>query len=119
MASTEPPNRILFYYHAGGMVFFVGPAWYVWVTPEGYQWLLMFMIGVFTTLGMIGFIRGFSAGEASIVGPMEYTRLIYAALLGYYLFAEIPDIWTGLGALIIVGCTLYIARREAMAPKPP
>ena len=118
MATTEPPNRILFYYHAGGTVLFAGPAWFVWVTPEPGQWPLMFLIGAFTTVGMIGFIRGFSAGEASVVGPMEYTRLIYAALLGYYLFAEIPDIWTGVGALIIVGCTLYIARREAMAARP-
>ena len=115
MSRTEPPNRILFYYHAGGALMFVAPAIWVWTTPVGLEWLLVFMIGVLTTVGMIGFVRGFSAGEASIIGPMEYTRLIYAALLGYYLFAEIPDIWTGVGAVIIVVSVLYIARRDAMA----
>lgn len=117
LARTEPPNRILFYYHAGGAIVFAGPAAWAWTTPIGVEWLLLFMIGVFTTVGMIGFVRGFSAGEASIVGPMEYSRLIYAGFLGYYLFAEIPDAWTGVGAAIIVASTLYIARRDAMAKK--
>lgn len=117
MARTEPPNRILFYYHAGGAIVFALPAAWAWTTPVGVEWPLLFMIGVFTTVGMIGFVRGFSAGEASIVGPMEYTRLIYAGFLGYYLFAEIPDAWTGVGAAIIVAGTLYIARRDAMAKK--
>jgi drug/metabolite transporter (DMT)-like permease len=118
MARTEPPNRILFYYHAGGTMIFALPAAWMWTMPVGLEWLLLFMIGALTTVGMVGFVRGFSAGEASIVGPMEYTRLIYAGFIGYYLFAEVPDIWTGVGALIIVVSTLYIARREAMAQKP-
>jgi drug/metabolite transporter (DMT)-like permease len=113
MSPTEPPNRILFYYHGGAILIFILPTWWVWTTPTPDQWPLLFAIGVLTTIGMIGFVRGFSAGEASIVGPMEYSRLIYAALLGYYLFAEIPDIWSGVGAAIIIVCTLYIARREA------
>lgn len=117
LSRTEPPNRILFYYHLGGTMVFAAPAAWMWTTPVGVQWLLLFMIGVLTTVGMVGFVRGFSAGEASIIGPMEYTRLIYAALLGYYLFAEIPDIWTGVGALIIVVSVLYIARRDTMAKK--
>lgn len=114
MAPTEPPNRILFYYHAGGVLLFAGPAAWVWIAPDPQQWLLLFTIGVLTTIGMIGFVRGFHAGEASIVGPMEYTRIIYAALLGYFLFAEVPDIWTGVGALVIVASAVYIARRDAM-----
>ena len=40
-------------------------------------------------------------------------RLIYAALFGFFLFQEIPSIWTGIGAAIIVACTYYIARVEA------
>ncbi len=117
MSTTEPPNRILFYYHLGGILVFTGPATWLWVMPTGYQWPLLFTIGVLTTVGMIGFVRAFSCAEASIVGPIEYTRLIYAALFGYYIFAEIPDIWSGVGALIIIVSTVYIARREAQVGK--
>ena len=58
-------------------------------------------------------MRAFSAGEASAVGPIEYVRLIYAALFGYFLFSEIPSIWTGIGATLIIASAIYIARDEA------
>lgn len=117
MSTTEPPIRIMFYYHAGGSIIFIGPALWVWVWPVGVEWLLVMAIGVLTTLGMVGFIRGFAAGEASVIGPMEYVRLIYAALLGYFIFAEVPDAFTLIGALTIVAATTYIARMEAKAGK--
>lgn len=118
MSSTEPPNRILFYYHAGGALVFLGPALLVWRQPEGIEWLLLALIGVLTTLGMIGFVRGFTAGEANAVGPMEYIRLIYAVTLGYFIFAEVPSLWTWAGAAIIIGCTFYIARQETRTQGP-
>lgn len=113
MSTTEPPNRILFYYHLGGTLVFLGPTIWLWVMPVGVEWVLLAAIGALTTIGMIGFVRAFSAGEANAVGPMEYIRLIYAALLGFYIFGEVPDLWTIAGAAIIVGSTLYIAREEA------
>ena len=76
-------------------------------------------IGVLTAIGMIGFIRGFVVGEASVIGPTEYIRLIFAATFGYFIFTETPDIWTIVGALVIVGCTTFIARSEAKKPEPP
>ena len=70
-------------------------------------------IGVLTTGGMFCYFRAFSIGEANAVGPAENLRLIYAAALGFLLFAEIPSPWTVLGAAIIVASTYYIARAEA------
>ena len=119
LASSEPPPRILFYYHGFGALVFLAPALWLWVSPSPLQWLLLILIGMLTTIGMVCFVRGFAVGEASIVGPMEYTRLIYAALIGYFVFAEIPDAWTWVGAAIIVASTLYVARHEAMSGRRP
>jgi len=85
----------------------------VWVTPVGIEWLQMLAIGVLTTGGMFCYVRAFSTGEANAVGPAENLRLIYAALFGYFIFSEVPSVWTGAGALVIVGATYYIARTEA------
>ena len=112
LARTEPPNRILFYYHIGGIIVFTGPAIYFWTMPVGIEWALLISIAVLTTLGMTCFVRAFSAGEANAVGPIEYVRIIYAALFGYILFGEIPSIWTGVGAVLIVASAIYIARDE-------
>ena len=114
MSTTEPPNRILFYYQAGGLLVFAGPAAWFWETPASpLVWLMCAGIGLLTALGMIGFIRGFAVGEASVIGPTEYIRLIFAAAFGFFLFSEVPDIWTIVGALIIVGSTSFIAQGEA------
>lgn len=114
MSTTEPPNRILFYYQAGGILVFIGPAIWFWHTPPtAVAWLMCGGIGILTALGMIGFIRGFAVGEASVIGPTEYVRLIFAAIFGYFLFSEVPDIWTVVGALVIVGSTCFIAQAEA------
>ena len=113
MSSTEPPNRILFYYHLGGIALLAIPAMFVWQMPVGIEWGLLSLIGVLTTMGMICWVRAFSVGEANAIGPMEYARLIYAGLFGYFLFGEVIDILTLLGGAIIVGSTLYIARDEA------
>ena len=42
----------------------------------------------------------------------------YAALIGFFVFAEVPDIWTWTGAAIIIGSAVYIARREARRAPP-
>ena len=70
-------------------------------------------IGVFTTAGMFCYVCAFGTGEATAVGPAENLRLIYAALFGFFLFSEIPSVWTIIGASIIVVSTYYIARSEA------
>ncbi|MDA0653465.1 MAG: DMT family transporter [Proteobacteria bacterium] len=120
MSRTEPPNRILFYYHAGGTVIFLGPAIWVWQTPVGVEWFMLALLGTLTTIGMIGFIRAFSVGEANAVGPIEYVRLIFAAFIGYTFFAEIPSLWTLAGAIVIIGSALYIAHDESRRrPGPP
>ena len=111
LASTEPSIRILFYYHVFGIALFAGPSAAIWRPPEPDQLALLMLIGALTCAGMVCFVQGFSIGEASFVGPFEYLRLIYAALIGYWMFVEIPSVWTGVGAAMIVASAFYIARR--------
>jgi drug/metabolite transporter (DMT)-like permease len=114
MSTTEPPNRILFYYQAGGLLVFLPPTLFLWQSPPDLlSWLMTVAIGFLTAVGMIGFIRGFAVGEASVIGPTEYIRLVFAAALGFVIFGETPDFWTIAGAVIIVGATSFIARLEA------
>ena len=113
LARDDPPGTILFWYHIFGALIFAGPAAYVWVHPTPVEWLWLILIATFTAIGMNFFVRGFSVGESSLMGTMEYIRLVLAVIAGYVIFFEIPDLWTGVGALIIVGATLYITRHEA------
>ncbi len=116
LSSTEPVIRILFYYHVFGIALFVGPAIWVWKTPDPAGLGLLILIGVLTAIAMACFVKAFSVGEASVVGPLEYIRLIYATLIGAFLFAETPSPWTIAGALMIVGGALYAARGASRRP---
>jgi len=117
LAATEPTDRIVFYYNVLGALLTLGPAALVWTTPSWAELSFLLAIGVATSLSIVCFIRGFAIGEASAVAPMEYVRLIYAGIIGYVFFFEVPDVWTGVGAAIIVGSTLYIATRARKTAK--
>lgn len=113
MARTEPPNRIMFYYHLVGAALFVIPAALVWHAPQGFDWLLLALLAALQIFGMNGYVRALSVGEASAIAPFEYVRMIWAIAFGFFLFSELPDGWTVVGTVIIIGAALYIARIEA------
>ncbi len=50
--------------------------------------------------------------EASITSPFRYLSLVWAAILGYLVFADVPDVWLGIGATLVVASGLYVAQRE-------
>jgi drug/metabolite transporter (DMT)-like permease len=52
-----------------------------------------------------------AAADATIALPFNFTRLIWAALLGWILFAELPDIWTWIGGMVIFAASVFITRR--------
>jgi len=50
--------------------------------------------------------------EACVVGNIEYTKLIYAVFIGYVVFGEIPDFYTMIGAVVIIGSSAHLLHRE-------
>jgi drug/metabolite transporter (DMT)-like permease len=64
--------------------------------------------------GQAIFVHSYRLGEASVVGPVDYVRLVFATAIGLVWFGEWPDAWTALGAALIVGSTAYIAHRETV-----
>jgi drug/metabolite transporter (DMT)-like permease len=64
-------------------------------------------------------IKAYGTGEASAIAPMEYGRLVFATVAGILVFEEVPTIYTAVGAVLIIGSTLYTMRRNAIRQKPP
>jgi drug/metabolite transporter (DMT)-like permease len=87
------------------------------VTPKGV--VLMLMLAGFGTLGQLLLIRAFTAGEAAVLAPFGYVGLVFATLFGIVAFGEWPDLWTWVGALVIVGSGLYVWHREHGARTAP
>ncbi len=95
----------------------LGPALAVWRTPDLVDFGYLALIGLFGAASQVGFVQGYRIGEASAVGAVDYTRLVFATIIGFIWFGELPDAWTATGAALIVGSTAYIAHREAQLRK--
>lgn len=84
-----------------------------WVTPVwGWQIALFVGMGVMAGAGHYFLTIAYSQAPAAVISPFNYTQLIGAAILGYLVFNEVPDLWTWVGAAVIVASGLYIAYRE-------
>lgn len=95
------------------------PLIWLWRTPDLAGLGLLLSMGMLATIGQWAGVRALSLGEASVIGNLEYMKLIYAGLLGYLLFGERPDGATILGALVIIGSSGYIFHRAATARARP
>ncbi len=56
--------------------------------------------------------HGLSQGDATVLVPLDYSRIVYAAIVGYLLFSEVPGLWSIVGMAVIVGCSLYLVLTE-------
>lgn len=89
-----------------------------WRTPSLPDLLLLSCMGVLGLITQGCYIKGMTEGDAAVMAPIDYTRLVFAIAFGFLLFGEVPDSITMLGASIIIGSTLYITWREAKLGKP-
>jgi drug/metabolite transporter (DMT)-like permease len=101
-----------------GLVLAVPPALFVWRWPEIVDLLLLAAMGVLGTITQACYIKGMAEGDATVMAPVDYSRLVFAIVLGYLLFGEIPNSLTMLGAGIIIASTLYITIRESRLGVP-
>ena len=69
-------------------------------------------MGISASLAHQGLTRAFVLADASYVVIFDYLRLPLIALVGFFIFSEIPSIWMWLGSSIILFATLYILKRE-------
>ncbi len=122
LAGSEHPNAIVFWLAFLLTPIALVPAVFVWTTPSAIEFLWLIGLGLVATLGHQAVVRSFAVADITAVLPLDFTRLPFAALIGYFAFAEVPDRWTWIGAAVIVASSVYIAHREAAlrrAQTPP
>jgi drug/metabolite transporter (DMT)-like permease len=97
-----------------------------WIAPSALDFGLMLVLGVVAMTAFACMNRSLKLAPASVVVPYQYTMIVWAVVLGWLVFGDVPDVFTLTGAAIIVGAGLYIlwreqivARREPMVAAPP
>ena len=83
-----------------------------WQSPHALQWLAFLATGVLGTLGHYCLTRAFHTADISATQSLRFLDLVWASLLGWLVFADVPSSSTWAGALVILLATVWIARRE-------
>jgi drug/metabolite transporter (DMT)-like permease len=88
-------------------------AWAVWVPPTWSQIGWLGLVAVFATAGHYTMTRAFAAAPLTVTQPVTFLQLIWASLLGVFVFHEPLDEWVILGGGMMIGAITYITWREA------
>jgi len=112
LARTESSLTATLYYGV-----FVTPVAFLvalpaWQTPSGEQWLWLAAIGVLGSLFQFCLSQALKEADATALMPLDFTKLIWAAVIGYLVFAEVPTVWTWAGGMMIFAAATYISYRE-------
>ena len=92
------------------------PLPFVWTWPgEAKIWLLLGFIAVLAVVAEFLVIRALELAEAVAVAPVHYTMMLWGTLWGYVVFSDLPDLWTWVGALIIITSGAYSLYRERLS----
>jgi drug/metabolite transporter (DMT)-like permease len=109
VAGVDHPSTSVFYSALGGTLVMSLVVPFVWKTPE--TWLdasLMASLGIFGGLGHYCVARALTYAPANFIAPFNYTQMIGSVIVGYLMFAEVPDIYTWLGSALIVAAGLLV-----------
>lgn len=84
-----------------------------WQSPHAVQWLAFVATGVLGTLGHYCLTRAFHIADISATQSLRFLDLVWASMLGWLVFSDVPSASTWAGALVILLATVWIARRES------
>ena len=117
LSATDSSLAIIFY-HLLYMtpVFFILSLFY-WENINLYQLIVFTLMGASGLLSHWCLAQAFKMSDTTFVMPLQFTKLIWASLIGFFIFAEQPDIWTWIGGIIIFISVVYITYREAFKKK--
>ncbi len=117
LTRTDSAPTILLYMNVLPLPMLFAFAVFVWEWPSAFGWTIVVVMGAVGVVSHYFFTRAMALADASYVIPFDYLRLPFIAVIAFFAFGEVSDMWTWVGAAVIAGSAIYIARREAQLAK--
>ena len=119
LSSSESMVTTISYTGLAASVLLTLPLPFVWRTPVwGSETLLLLVLAILAALAEIMVIKALELSQAVVLAPVHYTLLIWGTIYGWFVFGQLPDKWTWLGASIIFVTGTYMVRREWAIKNP-
>src|SRR6185503_2487655 len=112
LTQSETTSSIVFYF---SLVCAIAGAFtlpFAWHSPTASELAALVALGIFGGFAHILLTESYRYAAASVVAPFDYSSMLWALLLGYWLFGELPDTLVYVGATIVAGAGLYVIWRE-------
>ena len=112
----ENSKRIVFYFSAFSCLFCLPFLIVQYKSMTFLQTLYLIFAGTFACVGQLGITKAYLCAPAKEISVYDYTQVIFAALLGFFVFGDLPNIWSVLGYILICGAGVamffYNKRKE-------
>jgi drug/metabolite transporter (DMT)-like permease len=112
MSGHEHAVTIMTYSAIAGVAIMSALVPFGFLAPTWHDILFGIVVGLASTVGQWIVVLAYRYADASVLAPFSYTQLLCVSILGFFIFGEVPDIWTITGAIFIVASGLYTAHRE-------
>ena len=118
ISAEESSDLILFYSTLAVMtVGALAAFFFPWRMPDITDWSLFALLGILNGAAHYMIIEAHRWAQASVIAPFRYTVLVWACVLGFVIWGDVPDIWLLGGAALVVASGLYILHRETRLTK--
>jgi S-adenosylmethionine uptake transporter len=104
---------VLWQFVGGGLIGAATVPW-VWTTPSLFDLGLMFLLGIVAMVCFIFIVRALSLARAAVLAPLQYSAILWAAIMGWLIWRDVPTLPIVVGNAIIIGSGLYVAARGRM-----
>ena len=119
LAGSERTMALLFYTALIGTIAFGVIGLWLWEgrLASGWELLLFLSLGVYGGLGHFLFTAAYRHAPASVIAPLSYLQLLWAGMLGWFIFGHVPDALSILGMGVIAGSGLLVALQWRRPPE--
>lgn len=112
LTATEKTGAIVFYFSIMASCLSLSTIAFGWEMPDRTDFLLFMLAGILGGIGQILMTASYRYADASVIAPFEYTTMVWALLLGWFVFGDLPTLTVLVGAAIIAGTGVFIVWRE-------
>ncbi len=112
MAGTEKTTAIVFWFSLTASCLSLMTLPFGWVMPMGVEWVFLIGAGLIGGAGQVLITSSYKYAEASTLAPFIYVSMIWALIIGYFVFGEVPTVEMLFGAALVIAAGLGIGWRE-------
>jgi len=110
LTSTEPAVRIVFYFSLTATVVSAVPLLWAWQTPAPQLWLQLIAVGALASAAQILMTRAYAQAPAAQVGPFSYAIVVFAGVIGWAVWEELPDLLSLSGVVLVIAAGIVAIR---------